>query len=264
MKKVKDPIFGEGDAVKYDSTLGEELLLIAKAIRHYCWDKRGMSDSEWHDRMNYIYRQIIHSHVVLPTGEVIQKTLGQPSGTVSTTDDNCIIHLFVWCYMWRKLFGKSFFEAYHKGEINLALYADDHIFSVQKNLGIHDFLNRSKVYEELGLKLDPNKDLVTETLAGHTFLGVMAVEKNGSFIPYFNRVKLLNFLSKTEKQKFSVDQKFCRALSAGVLGSFDDECFPVIEGFLLDLKKKHPILRNKVVPSRSSFKRHWSSKEAGG
>ncbi len=259
---VPNCVIGEGDATKWDSSSSREMLEICKEVRFHCWDKKGMSETEWWRRMNYYYDQIISSFVILPTGQVLQKQLGQPSGTTNTTDDNCIMHLFIWCYMWRKLQNRSLYSDFNK-RVYLALYADDHVFSVDKGLNFHPFEVRKPIYEEFGVVLDPDKDLVSSDLEGHTFLGLKAKwnPQYRKYVPIFDANKAINVLMKNETKQVDVVALWSRAYSIAFLTCYDNQTHELARAYLHYLRKTEPILRDKYLPTQEGFRAHWHSKE---
>lgn len=195
--------------------------------------------------MRYYYQEVVYTFFMIPSGEVFLKYLGNPSGQPCTTDDNCIGHLFTLCFAWRMIKGKSLFESYCRDTM-MAIYADDHIFTVKKqsSCGIEKFDVRSKVYTYLGLRLDPTKDKVDETLDGHTFLGLTARYHNGKYYPQFNRDRALSALLRTEKL-YTTQQKFERVMVLAILTVFDPQTFDEIQRFGLELKARHPVALSK-------------------
>lgn len=262
LSSIPNPIFGEGDAMKWDSSSTRFMLELCKRLRYHCWDKKGMSEEEWWSRMDYYYDQVISSYIILPTGQILQKNQGQPSGTTNTTDDNCIMHLFMWCYMWRKLRGQSLYKSFGR-DVYLALYADDHIFSVNKDLGVHPYEVRKPVYEAFGVGLDPDKDLVTSDLSDHTFLGFKArwVPEYKNYVPIFDSLKATNALMKNEKKKVDVDAIWSRAFSIGLITCYEPEMYNMVRSYLEFLKRTEPTLNGKYVPTIHDYRRKWHRRE---
>jgi len=260
--KIPNSKIGEGDAVKWDSSSSREMLEICKRLRFECWDKKGMSEEEWHARMDYYYEQIVSSYVILPTGQVLQKNLGQPSGTTNTTDDNCIMHLFMWCYMWRKLHNRSLYVDFNR-KVYLALYADDHIFSVDQDLGFHPYEVRQPLYAEFGVGLDKAKDLVTDDPDGHTFLGMKARwdPKHENYVPIFDPFKATNVMMKNESQKVDVSAIWSRCYSIALLTCYDENMYDLCRSYLTYLKTTEPTLREKFIPTMAGFRRKWHNLE---
>jgi hypothetical protein len=250
-ESVQNVIFGSGDCKKWDSSLKTWVMKVIVAIRYYCWDKQGMSSAEWFSRQNYINEQNWFSYVVLPNGQVMQKFTGGNSGRVNTTDDNCIIHAFIWCYLFRKIFKKPIFGFMENRQFSLALYADDHVFSVDRSLNIHQFDVRLKIYQECGIDLDPVKDLITDSMAGQIFLGHQFIRKNGRFYPTFDVAKVYNALSKSEKY-LPPETVYNRAMSFGYLTAFQDDVFDVICDFLSFIRNKYPMYAFPIFSRRKA------------
>lgn len=259
--KVKEVI--EGDCIKWDSGMLDRLFDAVKQIRFFCWDKQGMSVCEWWRRTNYYYQEILESYIGLTTGQVIQKMFGNPSGQTSTTDDNCIGHLFVLCYIWRKTYGQSLYRDF-RSKVNIAIYADDHIIVSEKSLGFGDFKRRQSGYRELGCDLSPEKDLVTDSFEGHTFLGLTArwdpILK--TYVPNFSALKALNTLGKYEKT-YNVSQVFDRVTTLLLLVAFDNDLFDVVYDYAHFLQDKYPFeLSCKKIPTAPMCHAFWLCYEA--
>lgn len=259
---IDDPNIIEGDCVKWDSGMIDVLFEAILEIRFHCWDKKGMSVDEWWERMRYIYSQIRESYICLTTGQIVQKMFGNPSGQNSTTDDNCIGHLFVLCCLWRTRYGRSLYADF-RDKINIALYADDHIIACNGALDFSSFDLRQAEYRKLGCDLDKEKDFVSKTFENHTFLGLTmkwhATLK--TFVPHFSGIKALNTLEKYEKN-YTVDQVFDRAITILLLVSFDDETYSVVKGFLNYLQDKFPSeLFHRKIPSLMSCHAYWLCQE---
>lgn len=256
----------EGDCVKWDSRCMPFLFEICKRLRHHCWNKKGMPDQEFKDRMDYYYREIVNSCLYNSTGEVLMKHLGMPSGTNSTTDDNSIIHLFVLCVMTRFYFNKSFYSMW-RNELDVALYSDDHVMTASQNLSVplHEFDVRARIYQRFGMNLDKDKDIVDDTFLGHTFLGLTAKQHpDFGLVPVFNRLKAFNSLEKSDSELDPVS-KFCKASAFQQLLAFDDDGFQIARKYALYLKRIYPAELNIHKSwSQKMCQYYWLGKEAGG
>lgn len=252
----------QGDCSKWDSRCMPFLLQICKRLRFDCWDKEGMSVQEWQQRMDYYYDQIINTRFVTSTGEVFQKFLGQPSGTTSTTDDNIIMHLYVLCYIWRKLFGKSLYVE-HGSKVRMAIYADDHVFTLRPERSeFASFEVRKALYDHFGLILKLDDDLVTNSLEGHTFLGLTARKILGRYRPVFKRSRILNAVGKYAVGKpFTPAQKFDRAQVYMLLATFDLPTWEFLHSYCAHLKSKYFELHNVLLWNRRHCISLWSGDE---
>lgn len=251
---------GEGDCRKWDSSMVQLLLELAKIVRFYCWDKKGMSVEEWWERMDYYYDETITTCLYNSTGEVLIKFAGQPSGTVNTTDDNCLAHLFVFCSLFRRHTGKSLYKLWHIN-VELALYADDHLFTVTGlTAPIHDFELRRNHYARFGLDLDAEKDVVSRSFDGHTFLGLTAENHNGVLHPVYNWLKALNSLQKSDTQ-LDPEAKLSKSISFMLLLAYAPQ-FDVVAKYARFLVRKYPYLEIFHIPSHREAQNFWLRKEA--
>lgn len=228
---------GEGDADKYDSNMADWLFYnIVLPVRYACWDKQGMSEDEWWDRQVWYYEQKVDSYILLPSGQIVQKHTGNPSGQDSTGDDNGIVHTFVVCYTWRSFYGRSLYE--DRDICRLDLYSDDHIFSCPLEFDrFADYNQRAAMYALFGISLSKEKDLVTRSPEGHTFLGPKAVLYRDQWVPVYNRDKVLCAALKMEK-KFDQPVLVGRIISLLLNVPFDVEAFSLLREYAFDLYSK--------------------------
>jgi hypothetical protein len=154
--------------------------------------------------------------------------------------------------------------------VRIALYADDHIMVIdeKEHPEWKSFEVRSRLYKELGCTLAPDKDFVSNTLEGHTFLGLTAKWSTRfmKYVPHFDVNKAYNSLAKYEK-RYGIDQVYDRAYTLLHLVCFDDLAFKNIQGFLFYLKTQYSsLLPGRVVPNRTQCYAYWLGHEsaAGG
>lgn len=264
---------GEGDAVKWDSNLPEYLFMdVVLPVRFACWDKKGMSEEEWWKRQRWYYRNKVHSYILLPSGQIVLKHTGNPSGQDSTTDDNCIMHTFILCYAWRKLFGRSLYE--DRIEARFDLYADDHIWSIpEKFKRFASFEVRKEIYALFGVELSREKDLVTSSPEGHTFLGPKAELQGHSFVPVYNREKIMCAALHME-HKYPLDVQIGRIISLMLNCAFDRYAFEHLRSYAFylfdrchkitlpdDVDMDLPLKWLETIPSISEVRAFWMGYE---
>jgi hypothetical protein len=146
-----------------------------------------MSREEFARRLMSVYKDVCYTLVVMPNGQVIVKLRGMPSGFYLTGDDNSLAHLFIKTAMY-----------VHYGKEDLLqhdlwyLAADDHLFGTN-DPEIADFENRREFYARFNVTLSSEKDVVSDSPQGHTFLGFTAYEDPHSkkWLPVFNLDKAL-------------------------------------------------------------------------
>lgn len=262
---IKDLDVIEGDCTKWDSGMLDMLFEAILHVRFSCWDKKGMTPEEWWARARYAYSQIKESFIALTTGQVIQKMFGNPSGQTSTTDDNCIGHLFVLCLMWRRLYKRSLY-ADHGRRVNMAIYADDHVICAEAELNLKPYERRATEYARAGCSLAKDKDFTSKDFEGHTFLGLTArwSKQYNCYVPYFSKTRAFCSLAQYEKI-YTIKQVFDRASVLLLLTSFDDECFEVIRNFMKELKTRYAgMLLGRRTPTIGICRAFWLCREVGG
>lgn len=183
------PLVGEGDCTKYDSSIISWLWFhIILPLRIYLFKPTAeMSREEFARRLLGVYKDVCYTIIVLPNGQVVVKLKGMPSGFYLTGDDNSLAHIFVIICMY-VFYNKE--EQLKKDKWFIA--ADDHIFgTADEEIASYDV--RKDFYARFGISLTKDKDLVTQTCEGHTFLGFTA-HRHGVYekwVPVFNLDKAL-------------------------------------------------------------------------
>ncbi len=254
----------EGDCVKYDSTLIPFLFDFVKEIRYFCWDKIGMSESEWWSRINFYYSDVLIAFLSQSTGDIFEKILGNPSGFPNTTDDNCIIHVVQQCHQVRKLTGKSFMSLYKK-HYTPALYADDHVITVSNTYApiFGPYEQRAAAYADVGMSLDETKDFVSNDFENHVFLGIVAKKLDGGYVPTFDELKIKNSLQKIEAYQDPI-AKFEKVRSLSLLCAFQPECFKMCQEYGYVLLGKYAELSRHTMVTEREARAHWLCTESEG
>lgn len=179
----------EGDVTKWDSGVLEfmfiyvlfPLFTMLHKPNEYC------SHEEFLVRMYYQFRDAIHSILIMPSGQVLVKHVGNPSGWLLTGDVNCLCHEFdiVLLYVVNDLDADLRRDQWW-------LLGDDHIAGITNpTLGSYEV--RARLYKAMNSDLSLEKDYVSNTVDGHTFLGFKAVfsSKYGRYVPVFDMTKAL-------------------------------------------------------------------------
>lgn len=255
MSQMEGMTVGEGDCNKWDGPLSKHLFDVCIQVRYNCWDKKGMAVGEWWQRMRYYYNQTVNSYILLPSGQVIRKFIGNPSGDVNTTMDNCIMHMFVICYVWRRFFGASHLREPKSTFPIFNLYADDNVFGTNKiHKEFHDFELRSKYYAELGISLSREKDFSGTTgPEGHTFLGPKAIRTGYGWAPLYNRDKIVCSMLHLSRA-FKPGVLLARTLSLMVNATFDEPLFNLLRQYALRLIQRGiEVDKSEFTPDERQF-----------
>lgn len=260
---VQGWFWGEGDVRKYDSSFPFWLFSVCLLIRILMWDGQGMSVEEFSAKAYYSYEQVLNSYLLLPSGQIIQKYIGNPSGQESTTDDNCIGHTFIWCLTTRAKFKCSLMQLIPT-HMRIALYADDHLFTVDPKLGLDKFEVRKLYYGFCGFDLDPSKDFVSNSPEGHTFLGLTAKWDNRfqAYVPHFSELKAINSLHKSRKGVKTIEY-YQKILSICILCAFTD-LFDLIFEWAVKYRSMYPsALRAYPLFPKNLCQNFWLNRESG-
>jgi len=269
--------FKSSDADKWDAGILAELFMIVKELRYYMWDKQGMSDREWWDRQNYQYAQKIYSYLVSSNGQVFQKDIGNPSGQDSTTYDNTLIHMVIKNYMWRKNTGlgvSSDAFTIMNNNYRTKLYGDDNNEAISEPFAkYYSFEKRQAGYAEFGITLSKDKDVDSNHLDGHVWLGktIRWDANTGSWVGEVNSNKVLCSLLNMESRNVDPEVIYMRAIALLVESTWTEPLHGYIRGYCHWLKDQ--IGKMKVedlnhrwfvsVPTKEMCKNFWLGRESG-
>lgn len=179
----------EGDVTKWDSGVLEfmftfvlfPLFVTLHKPNEYC------TREEYMVRMYYQFKDAVHSILVMPSGQILVKHVGNPSGWLLTGDVNCLTHEFyiVLLYVVNDL------DADLKRD-QWWLLGDDHIAGITSQK-LCPFEVRARLYRAMNSDLSLEKDYVSTQVEGHTFLGFKArfCSIRRRFVPVYDMTKAL-------------------------------------------------------------------------
>lgn len=218
--------FTSSDVDKFDAAFKRALFEAEMQVRFMAWDKKGITVEEWWERMNYYYQETIESYIVLPTGQVVQKHTGNPSGKKGTTVSNIIGHMLVKEVAFRYQTGlgaSPLAEREKKEHVRDSVYGDDGNDSVSpKYAPYYDFTHRSRAYSLFRWTLSQTKDVDTGVPLGHTWLGKLVGMWNGHYVPIVKPDKVLCSLRNLEARAISPGVRYVRALALLVESTFTE------------------------------------------
>jgi len=92
------------------------------------------------------YAEVVHTKIVMDSGDVIQKHTGNPSGQINTIIDNCLINEFRWYYAWCTIMPPDYhsLESF-KEHCELVTCGDDSVVSCSD--AVLALFTPSKVFE---------------------------------------------------------------------------------------------------------------------
>lgn len=254
-----DPTFLKfsSDLDKMDSRVYRFFFDVCREIREYCWDGKGMSKEEFKDRMVYLYDQTIHSYILLPTGQVVEKFVGNPSGDVNTTTDNTMSHLFACFLHWISTCNHSY-DSMMENWLN-GLYSDDQVGGVPAKYAPNfTFEARKASYDKVGWKLSVEKDICSHNIVGHTFLGKEIGIEHGVLVPKVKYDKILCSLRNLEG-RLPLPIIYARALALMVESTFTYPLYFVVRGFCEQLSRRTAVSEEDdtvIMRWLSSFPTH--------
>lgn len=118
------------DVSKYDAHMHRRLLFLIRDFRKECY--RNPLSAQDSALVDWYYDQIVDSALVVNTGDVLLKELGNPSGSVNTVVDNTLVLfiMFALCYIvaCERSGCEPTYDSFHECVV-LALYGDDSTFT---------------------------------------------------------------------------------------------------------------------------------------
>jgi hypothetical protein len=259
------------DADKYDARIMALLFDVVKRVRFFMWDKKGMSEQEWWDRQNYYYDQKLKSFILTSNGQVFLKFFGNPSGQDSTTYDNTIIHAFLKNYMWRRLTGLMLSpEAYYEKKIHYrcGLYGDDNNESIsEKYAHCYTYERRAAAYAEFGMVLSKDKDVESNSIDGHVWLGKTIKKTPFGYVGVVNENKSICSLRNLEDKETEPGIILTRTIMLMVEATWTEPLQTYIRNYVRWLcdHKVRPYTQDEfqfqkwlqTIPTLESCKRFW-------
>lgn len=225
------PIYQETDAKKWDSGLIRRLL---EAVRDFRWATLREADKTEENKMRlfYYYEEMICSTMVLPTGEVLRKLLGMPSGAPTTSYDNTLAHYIALAYEYVRLVGGTYWD--FQGDVISQLYGDDEILAIsEKIVDIFTIEARSKVAAELGITIVPEECVQSRSLEGLCFLGsrIHFDEEFKTWVGHCDADKIVSSLMFPDRQ-ITPNEALLRAYALKVECFWMDEIEPLVSEYI--------------------------------
>lgn len=192
----KHPCAFELDESSFDASL---FRLALEGQRDLRWELMSAYWKTADNRKRFwnLYRQVIHSCIVLDDGDVVQKHTGNPSGSANTIVDNTMILFRLFAYSWiclsRESPDRHVYSSYasFQAHVEAALNGDDNTFTVsQQCVGWFNARSVSRVWTSIGVETNtPEWD--PRRLEDCDFLSQSFVKLHGKWLPKPERDKVL-------------------------------------------------------------------------
>jgi len=242
--------YGMYDCIQYDSSLRHQ-------FQEAWFDIKWSTLAPWcktpenYNRHKFLENDAIRSHVVLNTGDVLQKRHGTSSGGWSTASDNTGPHAIAQAYAWALVVSpEKTIDNYLKWrEFVSKLAGDDELEA--RTAEINRIFSRKMMIEAMesaGFQFhkDVSKSREQTEIEGLEFLGFTFRKYGDMYIPYYNPVKALCSAYRPDKKKLSLDEEYERiwGLTREVLFT---PIYPWMDQFCLWMLKKgaHGVYENK-------------------
>lgn len=150
----------DADYSEFDKRANFSDFEIVANLRFSLLESHLQTRENW-ERIRRYYHTVINSIIVMETGDLIQKTNGNPSGQFNTITDNSIINEFRWYYMWCSVTPESFHNlAAFRKHVELIVCGDDSLLSASP---IGQYLFPVSQVLAIGEKMGWNFKLLSQT-----------------------------------------------------------------------------------------------------
>jgi len=140
----------ELDESEYDSSMRTFLFEAICDFRIKCLRVRDRTPDNI-NRIRQYYRNIVNSVIITADGIIVQKHLGNPSGSVNTISDNTLVLYFLLAYTWYLLSPVKTIESFRESVV-AALQGDDNTWTVdQVTASFYNAISVSNEFSKLGI-----------------------------------------------------------------------------------------------------------------
>jgi len=196
IKKLKKHPNGYAlDESEYDSSLRSYMMWGCAELR---WNMLQETDRTADNltRLKTIYRNLISSIIVSPTGVLVQKLTGNPSGSPNTINDNTLILYTLMAYAWLEThpYVEDTSLAEFETETAKCLCGDDNTWSVSN--WAHPFYNAHTVidcWKAIGVTTTTD-DMEARDVDDLDYLSAHTIYLNNCAVPIYDHTKILTSL----------------------------------------------------------------------
>lgn len=216
------------DASRFDSTFPAEAFDV---IRHFRSDLMPVGTPR--DRLKYVYGSLSNSWCLCADGYVYLVPGGNKSGSLTTTEDNCMWNSFTTSHALSEM---GFDDGYHQW-----VYGDDSVLATDFNLEIETFIKEKK---KLGLTITmecPVDDLVYMSRTN-------IVLPDGFNISVSSRPGKILFSLANDRRRYDVLECFSKACAIREALYGIDEYFNIANSFCAFLIRTYRAVLAPLVP----------------
>lgn len=223
------------DETNYDASLFERLMYGARDFRWLCFRDEFKTRENFNRHIN-LYHSIVHSVIVLDSGELCQKHTGNPSGSTNTINDNTLnlYRLLAYSYvcLCKECDREPSYEDFHSN-VEALLNGDDNTFTVSDDLNlIFNPRNIARVWGFLGVVTNPSDGIwEARLLSDCDFLSQKFVPFKGKMLPCPETEKVLCSLMYNSDLD-DIRWHMLRALALRIDSWPNVECRRIISGYI--------------------------------
>lgn len=220
------------DESDYDASLAVWLLEAVMLVR-----LETLEDE--HEKAMHVYEFIINSVIVLENGELWQKIVGNPSGSVNTIVDNTMGLFILLAIAWLELAPDYMMEySDFTNHVEAALNGDDNTYTVSDEANV--FFHPAKIAEvwtRYGVTTKTS-NYQSQKLKDVDFLSQRFVYQEGMYLPSPDTEKVLCSLMYASEEN-DTRWHFLRACALRMDSWANVECRKIIQGYLNYLTEEH-------------------------
>nr|BAX00204.1 ORF1ab [Porcine astrovirus 3] len=244
----------EFDWTRFDGTIPNEVFMHIKKVR-YSFFAKDFRTKRVKEAYQWYCEQLLHRHVVLPSGEVTLQTRGNPSGQISTTMDNNMVNVFLQAFEYAYLHPELTDDELETNwsRMDTLVYGDDRL-SAYIGLPANYVERVVTMYSDVfGMWVKPEKVIVSLSIIGLTFCGLRITSDGTTFLPVPAETnKLISALIKPTKKLQDVMTLYGKLLCYRILGHNlpDDNKFKAYILVALEVVARHIRIRCGDEPLR--------------
>lgn len=185
----------EYDAKGWDRNVHPALL---KVWFYTIWRLLDVKNQETWTALSNVFESIIYSHCLLPTGQVVRKNGGIPSGCSLTSHLNTLVHCTIINYM----------RVVKEVPYVQICYGDDGLASADASPYLHEFFNKFAMNLDKAFKHH-------DSIVGAGWLGTTVGRRDGMYVPLGDVEKAVAhaYWCRPSRTKKDVVYEFCVAFS---------------------------------------------------
>jgi len=254
----KHPNAAECDETAWDATIHSVWI---EALREVMWGfvKPSQQSAVNKLRFSNLFKEISHSLIVCPNGDLFWKEQGNPSGSFLTIVTNTLILYMIFCYAWLKLAPEELqdFDSFDRN-VELALCGDDNLFTVSDCCkGFFNVEAIVTIWKEMGI-IAKREAMSEGPLYERKFLSQRTRLLKGTAVPYPDYDKVISSMIWHTNAHHGVKWSYIKACSLRITSYMEPRCRDLFDSYIKYMERVY-VNELKAEPSKTATKIdfHW-------